>query len=904
MLYRYLKFDKKRIAAFAATVLFILILQYIVCGSIVSRQNVTTKAGNDDSSVIGIIDDEEIIRQKFKFDRKVVLSQFVLYFGAFEREDVGDVLQIQMTDADNYIVYETEIPVDKIKPNKTYAVNMDHTVTIPKGVVCCIRITCSSEGVPYAIIPTLNTTNRTDPNTYMSTLKMQTRKKSLNISYSYSYRQIYPLIALVSEFALIFVICFERVTDYAPMFRKRRKKMLARMEKERLLHEEAQEKRRAAGKAVEGQKKGGRYDEKKKRRLFRHFSLTGIVRYCLSEPKVEAWIRRAIVFINPLALFVMLEMMNGNIAHMYPNVWIFTWILLLAFEFIFYAVFGNMNIAMAVMDLILFPFGLANLFIMNVRGTPLLPADIFGLATAKEVAATYSIKFTPAEFIIIPAFIIWIMLIVRFYKKSKRAKEKRDVLGAVRAALKRCAPAVAACAAILIMHATPLLTAAGIEDNVWNKAASCRSNGFYMNFFINMRYLKVKEPSGYSVEKVARQIKDFKDCPPIEYGEADGGEILTNCDFGPCESLGEKKPNIILIMNESLADFSLVGDVNYNADPLEFIHGLKDDAIKGLDYVSVFGAGTSNSEFEAMTGNTMEFFPSGCNVYQQFMHDETYSISSYLKSLGYSCDAVHPSSGSNWNRVNTYKSMKFDRFITIDDFKDPEYVRYISDKESYKKVIELYEKRDKSKPMFVFDMTIQNHGGYLTNTNWEEPVYVKDSYYDEAKEFLSATKVSDDAFKYLIDYFKNEDEPTLICMFGDHFPSIEEEFYEDLLKKPQEEWELEDIQKRYATPFVIWANYDIKEGENVSIGNNLIENMVLKAAGIELPLYNKYTEMVSKTIPVMNVNGYMNADGEWRHYGRDETEEEKKLLSGYELLQYAYYSDGDKEKMSALFEMD
>lgn len=66
-------------------------------------------------------------------------------------------------------------------------------------------------------------------------------------------------------------------------------------------------------------------------------------------------------------------------------------------------------------------------------------------------------------------------------------------------------------------------------------------------------------------------------------------------------------------MNESLADFSKIGKVNYNRDPLEFIHSMKDNTISGLDYVSVFGAGTSNSEFEAMTGNTMKFFPSGCN---------------------------------------------------------------------------------------------------------------------------------------------------------------------------------------------------------------------------------------------------------------------------------------------------
>ncbi len=203
----------------------------------------------------------------------------------------------------------------------------------------------------------------------------------------------------------------------------------------------------------------------------------------------------------------------------------------------------------------------------------------------------------------------------------------------------------------------------------------------------------------------------------------------------------------------------------------------------------------------------------------------------------------------------------------------------------------------------LFDMTIQNHGGYLTNTKWNDPVYVKGAYYEEAKEFLSATKVSDDAFAYLVDYFKKQEEPTIICMFGDHQPSIETEFYEELFGKKQRDWSFEDIQKRYVTPFVIWANYDIEEGKDVLLSNNYLENLLLKQAGVELPLYNQYLEKVSREIPVMNVNGYMDLEGNWHKYDTDETEVVKELLHNYEFLQYAYYSDMDKEKMCSLFQM-
>lgn len=866
MIQKYLKFTKKRIICFTAVALFILVLQGILTGSMVSRQKITTEAGNSTSSVIGILDDTEIIRQKFQFDRRVILSQFGISFGAFESEKVGTDLHIQITDGDNVIVYEDTVPVSDIKPNAVYTVKMAHTVTIPKGVTCCLNLSCSRDGNPYAIIPTVNTTNRTDPNTYMSTLNMRTKKKSLTISYTYYYRQIYPLIVLILEFGLLFVLCFERVTEYAPLLRKRHEKELRHQAK----------------------------SKHKKKRKDQSIALKRIVKWCLVEPKVIRYFRRLVLIINPFLLYVMLEVLNGTFMKMYPNVWIFTWLLLGAIQLLLYAVFGNGNLAVLVMDLILFPVGLVNFFIMNVRGTPFLPADILGVTTATEVVDHYTLTMTPAQFIVFPAFFLWCLLVLRLKQKKKTSDSW------MRKTIRRMVPVVASISVIAILYQTSILEACGIKDSVWNKVYSCQANGFYLNYFINLHYLKVSAPTGYSQDRVAEILDDMN---TDEKPSVEASKIVSNRDFRTNETLEGQKPNIILIMNESLADFSLVGDVPLNQDPLPFIHSLKENTIAGIDYVSIFGAGTSNSEFEAMTGNTMTFFPSGCNVYQQFMHDSTFSMPYYLKSLGYRCEAIHPSSGSNWNRINAYKSMRFDQFITIDDFKNPEYVRYISDKESYKKVIERYEAKKEGEPLFMFDMTIQNHGGYLTNTNWKDPVYVEGSYLAETKEFLSATKVSDDAFRYLVDYFKKVDEPTIICMFGDHQPSIEIEFFEMLLGKKQSDWDLEDVQKRFATPFVLWANYDIDEAKQVVLSNNYLENLILKQSGLELPLYNQFVEKVSKTIPVMNVNGYLDNEGNWHKYDSTETKKVSSLLDDYKILQYGYYSDTDKEKMAKLFQM-
>ena len=54
----------------------------------------------------------------------------------------------------------------------------------------------------------------------------------------------------------------------------------------------------------------------------------------------------------------------------------------------------------------------------------------------------------------------------------------------------------------------------------------------------------------------------------------------------------------------------------------------------------------------------------------------------------------------------------------------------------------------------------------------------------------------------------------------------------------------------------------------------------------------------------MNVNGYMDNNAVWHNYGKDEPDEVKKLFNEYELLQYGYYSDTDKQKMKQLFQWD
>ena len=104
-------------------------------------------------------------------------------------------------------------------------------------------------------------------------------------------------------------------------------------------------------------------------------------------------------------------------------------------------------------------------------------------------------------------------------------------------------------------------------------------------------------------------------------------------------------PNIIVVMNESFSDLSVLGDFKTNEDYLPFLHSLQQGAentVTGMLNVSVCGGNTADTEYEFLTGNTMAFLPQGSIPYQQYITKELPALPAYLASLGYETVATHP----------------------------------------------------------------------------------------------------------------------------------------------------------------------------------------------------------------------------------------------------------------------
>ena len=411
-------------------------------------------------------------------------------------------------------------------------------------------------------------------------------------------------------------------------------------------------------------------------------------------------------------------------------------------------------------------------------------------------------------------------------------------------------------------------------------------NGFAVTFLMDMQYLKVEKPEGYSVEK-AKELLENED--GLDWTASDQRNNVGK-EFANQKETTDQLPNVIVIMDEAFSDLGVLSDeaLPVNEDYMPFIHSLQQGAENtrtGYLNVSVKGGNTANTEFEFLTGDTMAFLPAGSIPYQQYITKDTPSMASYLKSLGYETYAMHPYYASGWNRDKVYPLLGFDSFYSSADFYGTTYERgYIDDSSCVDKIIETYEKKDAGTPAFIFNVTMQNHSPYTDGyQNLQGNVTVDGTVSAQLSEYLTLVKLSDAALEKLIDYFKTQEEPTVIVFFGDHQPTdaVVEPIW-NLEGKSSSDLTEEENQLRYKVPYVIWANYDIDESVNQESSANYLGAQMMEAAGIPLSDYQNYLLEQKEEMPLISTQ-HTEAEG-------------SDAWLNYQTLQYYLLFDWDGEK--------
>lgn len=412
-------------------------------------------------------------------------------------------------------------------------------------------------------------------------------------------------------------------------------------------------------------------------------------------------------------------------------------------------------------------------------------------------------------------------------------------------------------------------------------ARGTTENGFYVNFLLSIRDSRVRAPEGYSPEEISR----------LEDRYQTAAQQSTDL------------PDIIVIMNESFADFRVLGDhLRTNQPVTPFFDSLTEDTIRGYAYASVYGGSTANSEFEFLTGSSMAFFPAGTTPYQSFIRGNAYSLAWLMGSCGYHTWGTHPYLEKNWSRNRVYPQLGFAESTFVEDYPQENYLRsWISDQEMYEYILDRVESSPAGEPQFVFGVSMQNHGGYEYTGDAYTQTISLEGYadgYPRAEQYLSVIHASDQALEYLISRLKETERKTVLVFFGDHFPDVESALYEQIHGGALDS--LEEQMLLYKVPFFIWANYDIPEQTVSCTSLNYLSRYLLEAAQMELPEYYQFMAELEQVIPAMNAMGYYSrANDAFIPY--DEAQGiEAEWLGEYAMIQYNG-SFGEEERSDVFF---
>ena len=605
---------------------------------------------------------------------------------------------------------------------------------------------------------------------------------------------------------------------------------------------------------------------------------------CLLEVRLPVEVRRGIgwafVLLMPLATFLAVDVINStNVFSFSTKKILANYICYLMVFALVYALTRRVWATAMAGGLIFLVFGIANYFVVQFRGQPILPWDIQSFGTAVTVAGGY--QYVPTQQMALTALGYFgvLALCVKLCPRGKEGASRRFRI------TERAVSLVVSGALFLMLFPMDILTDMGISVWAWNQKTSSELTGITAGFFANIQFVMVDKPEGYSASRVQNLGE--------ELAEEEEPELL-----GQPEEL----PTVIAIMNESFTDMQSVGDVEFTPDNLPFLHSLQEsgEVIWGTAYSSVYGGNTCNSEYEFLTGNTTAFLPTGSKPYQQYVDSDQTALPSILKSYGYRCVAVHPGNRDAWSRDTAYPYLGFDEFIDVSAFDVDRTLthRLTSDRSTYDQLIYEYENRQEE-PLFLFGVTIQNHGGY-EDENFQTTVRVKEAAgeYPQTEQYLSLTKKSDQALEYLLDYFADQEDPVVVLFFGDHWPNLEEDFLTDLLGTDSGSLALEDMMREYQVPFVIWANYPLEGQEIEAVSLNYLSGLLLRAAGLEGTDYTKFLEQLRQEVPVITAVGTMDKDGSL--YAVGESTPYDDLLNDYAVLQYNN-AFGGSGKVSSIF---
>jgi len=247
----------------------------------------------------------------------------------------------------------------------------------------------------------------------------------------------------------------------------------------------------------------------------------------------------------------------------------------------------------------------------------------------------------------------------------------------------------------------------------------------------------------------------------------------------PLEKVGIPKEftprNVHIVLLESFWDANELKKAKFNQNPLspEF-RQLWKNAGHSHALTPVFGGGTANSEFEVLCG-----FPvSKDNIkFERQLLNDVPCLPHILADKGYRTLASHPNVPVFWNRVNAYKRIGFQTYWSKQDFElDDMNEEFLADSSLYRQVTEKISGSIEAKqPVLDYIVTYFGHWNYPLNEKRPKQIS-SPSQVDDVAAYANTTYYKSRELMGFINDMRKRDPDGIIVVFGDHLPSLGENF--------------------------------------------------------------------------------------------------------------------------------
>lgn len=272
------------------------------------------------------------------------------------------------------------------------------------------------------------------------------------------------------------------------------------------------------------------------------------------------------------------------------------------------------------------------------------------------------------------------------------------------------------------------------------------------------------------------------------YDLADAGRFDWRDDPSDVAST-QTRPDIVAVLEESTFDPRMLSVCTlprvcdrrmFQPDANTLAHGWLE--------VHTWGGGTWTTEFAFLTGLSHDLFgPAGIYAPFNLAPRIRYTLPHALHASGYRTVAIYPTDGDFLNGRSAYADYGFDAFYGGEQLglgwesTDADLMR------AFRKVFAIEKAKAHGAPVFLFMLTLHQHGPHMTPLSqlpapYDKPLFTGRTAPDKVLDdwlnlnlgnYLQRLAMSDAAESDLENQLRADDRPALLLHFGDHQPSFD-----------------------------------------------------------------------------------------------------------------------------------